>query len=255
MKCKNCAANYKTRELKCPYCGTENLIGKLWKVQRSDAELEYNRAQKEMGKKSSPYIADRILNRIIILTIVIGILIFVGVFLFYFLAEKINEFKAYAKRDEIKQQVITYYENGEYDKINDYIDQYRIDLEEEYFPYVQAALMYNEYNWYLNYKYNYLSMTDEEKMKDNYELEALLRYSVNVYMSDRGSYSDLRESNRELHETYQAEIMSAWIAVLHLTDEEIAYITDEDTFLYSEDYENLANKINERSMNDGSESE
>ena len=41
MKCKNCGAQYKTRELKCPYCNTENIIGKIWQSERSQAEMEY----------------------------------------------------------------------------------------------------------------------------------------------------------------------------------------------------------------------
>ena len=67
MKCKNCAANYKTRELKCPYCGTENLLGRIWQVERTQAELDYANEKKEVKKKIfSPYTADRILNRCLV---------------------------------------------------------------------------------------------------------------------------------------------------------------------------------------------
>ena len=46
MKCKNCSANYKARELKCPYCNTTNLLGHIWLSEKTEAELEYEKAKK-----------------------------------------------------------------------------------------------------------------------------------------------------------------------------------------------------------------
>ena len=70
MKCKNCGAQYKTREVKCPYCNTENLIGKIWQTERTQAELDYEAEKKKLGKiLRSSYMEDRLLTRAILILI------------------------------------------------------------------------------------------------------------------------------------------------------------------------------------------
>lgn len=49
MKCKNCGANYKTRELKCPYCNTENFIGKIWQAERSRRSWTMKMKRNKLG--------------------------------------------------------------------------------------------------------------------------------------------------------------------------------------------------------------
>lgn len=43
MKCKNCGAHYQTEELKCPYCGTENMTGQEWKEELEEAQEALDR--------------------------------------------------------------------------------------------------------------------------------------------------------------------------------------------------------------------
>ena len=62
MTCKNCGGNYRTRELICPYCRTENVLGHLWLAKRKEAEEEYNRTAHTLREKLlSPYVFHRII--------------------------------------------------------------------------------------------------------------------------------------------------------------------------------------------------
>lgn len=252
MKCKNCGANYKTRELECPYCHTENIIGRIWKVKRSEAELDYERARREMGKKSSPYVLDRVLTRAIVIIIAMTILFFIGAVLTFFLAEKAGDAWEQANNAKILEQVKTYYANGQYEEIDEMRRTY--DMEgAEYFPYMQAASLNYKYNSYMENKYEYIEMTEEEKRDDDYAIEYFLRHSRDVVTINMVKYSELDEMNQKLYDEYVLEIQSAWISILKLTEEEISYLSDKEKILYSDDYDSLITKIKERSVGDASE--
>lgn len=66
MQCSNCGSHYRMRDLACPYCGTENALGRLWQKQRTEAELSYEKARVAAGKKWSPYIYDRVVSRVMV---------------------------------------------------------------------------------------------------------------------------------------------------------------------------------------------
>ena len=66
MQCSNCGSHYRMRDLACPYCGTENALGRLWQKQRTEAELSYEKARVAAGKKWSPYIYDRVISRVMV---------------------------------------------------------------------------------------------------------------------------------------------------------------------------------------------
>ena len=90
MKCKNCSANYRARELKCPYCSTTNFLGHIWLAEKTEAELEYERAKQECGGLSR-YVIYRILTRILVIEVVVGVLLFLGVVAYFFLSEVIRD--------------------------------------------------------------------------------------------------------------------------------------------------------------------
>lgn len=250
MKCKSCGANYKTRELRCPYCHTENMVGKLWMVERSEAELQYEQRRKELGKKASPYVIDRIFTRLIVIAVAVFILLccvtIFGIVIYY----KAWDIKRDWNIDKIEKQMEEYYENGEYDRLYAYMSEYEL-IGEEYYEYSQAVLLSYSYNEYLGHKYAYLEMTEEEKWEDDYHLEYALKESVDAYNMDSVAYAEIDERNEELYETYQQEIMSFWKTVLQLTDEEIEKITDKDNYMTSEEKDALIQDIKERSLGDG----
>lgn len=248
MKCKNCGADYKTRELKCPYCQTENIIGKMWMAERSDAELEYERKRREMGKKSSVYVFDRVLTRSIIILILAFVILFAGTFSCLFLSYKIEDALNYINRDKIEARLNEYYTKGEYEKMYAYMHDKDIDGR-DYYGYMQAALLSYYYNEYLNYKYNFLSMTPEKQLKDDYCLEYAIKNSIIVYLLDCGNYENLVSMNAELYEEYQREITSFWVATLELTEEEVEYLSENGKHMSNSELDALVALVKERCIN------
>ena len=245
MKCKNCGANYKTIELKCPYCRTENIIGKLWMAERSEAELEYERQRKAVGKKSSVYVIDRILTRSIWITLFAIVLLFVGMYAYAVIADKVILFVNDVNKDKIEATLKEYYENEEYEQMYNYINEKQLERD-DYYGYVQAGLVNFYYNEYLNSKYAFLSMTPEEQLKDTYQLNYALRNSVMVYWFDLGVYEEVDTMNKELYEKYRKEMLSFWIGTLKLTEEEVRYFTEENKYVYSDYIDALVVKVKER---------
>lgn len=226
MKCKNCGGQYKTRELRCPYCETENLLGKLWSVQRSEAELSYERERKAMGKfLISPYMLNRIMNRCLVTLVVLFVAYWVGAFLFFWISEQVEELSFKWNRDKIEAQMEEYYVAGEYDRLDAYMYEKDVDCT-QYYAYTQATLLHNDYSRYMEYRLFYASLSEEEKAKDTYYLDYALDYSARVYTLDCGIYSELDERNRELYETYQKEIMAYWVGEVELSQEEIDYMKE-----------------------------
>ena len=242
MKCKSCGANYKTRELKCPYCGKANALGRLWKIKRTEAEEEYERARKEAGRKISVYSVDRILSRCIVSVIGLFVLFLIGSFVFFFLQDKIIILRNNIKHDEIESTLREYYDNGDYFELDDYMDKMNLDRT-EYYTYSQAVILYHSYEEYIRAKCIFSEMSPEEKAKDDYYIKTALNKSIDVYTVECGIYSEPASENMDLIESYRQEIMSFWIGSLELTEEEIEYISSEHRYLSQEEEESLTARI------------
>lgn len=245
MKCKSCGANYKTRELMCPYCNTENIIGKLWKAQRTEAELEYERNRRETDKKISPYVVDRVLTRAIVVTVGIFVLIFLGAFLVAYGYEAYVDIRNDMKKDQIQATMKEYYDNGQYELLYRYMSDMEV-MGEEYYGYTQAALMQTDYESYLTYKCRFLDLPLEEKLEDDYYIEYAIRYSAEVYTLDCGIYHELDPMNAKILEERKLEMEAFWRGTLGMPEEDIAYITDEYASFYGEEFDAIVKGVKER---------
>lgn len=221
MKCKKCGGQYKTRELKCPYCDTENFLGKLWSIQRSEEEKSYEN-KKSIIKKylASPFMLNRIANRCLVVWIIFSVILFLGAFLFFWTQEEIEKLKFRWNQNEIEAQMKEYYDAEEYALLDVYMKENVID-ETQYYAYTQAVLLNDYYQRYMEYRLKYDNLSEEEKQEDDYYLDSAVRYSVNVYNFECGYYRELDESNRMLYENYQKEIMAYWVGELLLNSKEI----------------------------------
>lgn len=232
MKCKNCGANYKTRELKCPYCNTENLIGKIWQAERSQAEFDYENEKKKVGKALlSPYMFERMLNRALVVVIGLYIVSFAIIVLVFMLSEPLEKLYFSHNKEEIETQMAEYYNAGEYEKLDLYMEEKYVEPQ-DYYAYTQATLLNFDYNRYMEYRMEFQALPKEEKETDDYYLEYALQNSKAVYNLDCGIYSILDEKNREMYESYQKEIMAYWVGTLKLTEGEIELLTDEESHYY-----------------------
>lgn len=232
MRCKHCGGNYKTRELVCPYCETENIIGKLWHVQRSKAELEYEEARKEAGKRISIYVLDRVLSRILLVCVLAMILSVVGVGVFFAAEEAYYYIYQKTNAKEIEATLKDYYDKGEYDELHQYMQKYQLFDREKRYVYSQAALMEFNYDEFLDGKMVLAQLPSEQLREKEYYVSAVLNYSVKVYRNDVGVYEKIAPENEALLKKRQEEVVAFWRGICKITPQEEAMLCGEEFVSY-----------------------
>ena len=178
MKCKNCGANYMLRELKCPYCGTENAIGRIWHAQRTEAELEYERRRIAEGRKINPYVTTRALSRIIILQILVLIVLSIVSYAF----EEWTYRSSYdtlsgMKTEKLRETVRLLYEAKDYRQMEEMAPElYRRSeyKDKEARLYAAVARAVGSYDDFLVTKMRLENMSKEEMNEDKYLLRSAI---------------------------------------------------------------------------------
>lgn len=244
MRCKNCGANYKTRELKCPYCNTENIVGKLWQSERTQAELDYEKEKGKVGKIIfSPYMYDRLISRAMYVLIILHIVSMAAVFLVALGSYAWQELRFRLNKTEIESQMDEYYTAGEYEKLDAYMEEY--EAISGYKTYSTATAMNWRYNEYVEYRLKFEQLTEEEKLKDDFYLEYAINYSAQAYNYKCDIYGKY-DKNAELKADYQNEIMAYWLGELELTENEITMLTSEEKYSYYEESRLIAQNVKDR---------
>lgn len=245
MKCIHCGANYKTKELECPYCHTPNTKGREWLNERNKAEKKYKREKKNVINKGTPYIASRIVMYIAITMVAFVIIDFLAVVAFFIK----EEFKSgeYVNYKEALKTMEKYYNDEEYLELYFYMSEKDL-FSEEYYVYSQAALLANKYHLYQAKKMSMLKEFEEGVPDDDYYVSYTLSESIGVYKIDVGIYDEEVSENQKIYDMYREEVMSFWVGTLGLTDEEIEFISDKDNYLFYEDEKALTAKIMERGV-------
>ena len=244
MKCKNCGANYKTRELKCPYCNTENVVGKLWQTERMRAEIDYEKEKGKVGKIIfSPYMYDRLISRAMYVLVILHIVSIAAVFLVALGSYGWQELIFRLNKAEIEAQMDEYYTAGEYEKLDAYMEEY--EAISGYKTYSKATAMNWRYDEYLENRLNFQQLSEEEKSKDDYHLKYAIDYSAQVYNYECDIYGKY-DKNAELKADYQKEIMAYWVAELELTEDEITMLTSEEKYSYYDEAQLIAQNVKDR---------
>lgn len=244
MKCKNCGANYKTRELKCPYCNTENVVGKLWQTERTRAEIDYEKEKGKVGKIIfSPYMYDRLISRAMYVLVILHIVSIAAVFLVALGSYGWQELIFRLNKAEIEAQMDEYYTAGEYEKLDAYMEEY--EAISGYKTYSTATAMNWRYDEYLENRLNFQQLSEEEKSKDDYHLKYAIDYSAQVYNYECDIYGKY-DKNAELKADYQKEIMAYWVAELELTEDEITMLTSEEKYSYYDEARLIAQNVKDR---------
>ncbi len=244
MKCNNCGANFQTEELRCPYCGSENIIGEEWERERASSKSLYERMKAEFYNHGIVYTINKLLNKtLIILTIAFIVLLFINIMPGIFEAGTLSLKKALFK-DQIMGQMEEYHASGEWDKLERYMSEYDMFGEENY-VYCQAAIMERDYQEYMCSFMQYIELSEEDQDRYDYYLERAIDSSRDLYRADCGIYDELQSENWTKHKEYQEGVMRFWKASLGLTEEEIQFLIEED-YLYMEDEERYVAIIKER---------
>ena len=246
MKCKSCGANYKTKELKCPYCGRVNALGLIWQKERSEAELEYLNAKDAAHKKIfSLYTLNRLLNRfllIVALLIILEIIFVIGFVSIYFGVYK----PKHKFSDKTVSTMKEYYDNQDYAKLYIFMSDNEL-FSKYYFAYTQAALMYQSFEEYTRYRLNFTIACEKGKLDEvkDYEISSLLDHALELYNHDIGIYDDYDDDNKAIYENYQDKIYTFFIGTLHFTKDEADVFFSND-YIKSDEMEQYVSLIRQR---------
>lgn len=244
MKCVNCGADFQTSDLKCPYCGTQNLIGEEWKKERNFHENRYQRILKELKEYGPFYVINKILN----ISLMIAVAIFVVLTCIYatpsIVKEGSIEIKKRLYKGQINKQLQEYHETGKWDKLLQVMDEYELYGEDNY-TYSQAAIIYRNYQNYLIDKMIFLDFTEEEKEEDDYHLEFAIKNSIKAFDIDSTTYEEIDPENESQLKRYQDEIRCFWENTLGFTEDEIRSLETEEYLSY-EELDELVLKAKER---------
>ena len=224
MQCSNCGSHYRMRDLACPYCGTENALGRLWQKQRTEAELSYEKARVAAGKKWSPYIYDRVVSRVMVVEFLL-ILFTIFVLIVFFSVRSIRgRFSRDMERRlpaaiSVMDEML---DAGEYGRFEAYNEQFEdiLDDTEEYREYYQMEYLAHYYNQFEMCKFDWLSMDDQHRRDDEYILSALLRYPW-LMCSYKDWQHDLQERPRRFIEESRKQFTDFLKAYLNLTETEV----------------------------------
>ena len=240
MNCKNCGGEYRLRDLQCPYCGTENVIGRVWMKQRTEAELEYERKRKEAGRKASRYAYNRGVTRVLVIEILFFVLLIFGMVVYSFV-ESMSP-----GRSKTSEELAALYEEGRYAELYQEIrdDLYRND-DPVISEYVDVCLYARIHDEFVNDKLHFLGLSEQEKKEDDFYLGNSIRYALRMYRLDGGYYRIVEEKHPEMVEQYRREADAYLLGTLGMTREELDDALAVE-YLYSVDMDKVEKKVRER---------
>ncbi|MBR3306871.1 MAG: hypothetical protein IKI75_06430 [Lachnospiraceae bacterium] len=241
MECKNCGASYRLKALRCPYCETENLLGRMLVLKRTETIKRYEEEQKLAKKKYVPYVASKMVNTLIL------------VFALLVLAALFYSTGALMPRDEdgklIDKHAEKLFDAGKYDELYDYLDGRDLFGRVTY-RMAQAALMAHHYEEFLTYRIKYIR--DGAVDEDAAYTALTMHEAMSIYQHHIGMYTEYYEENEPEYEEYNRRIMAFWRGTMMCDDDDIAFLSDPDNWWHSGELQELCEKLNERRRgNDG----
>ena len=234
MKCKNCGADYRTVQMKCPYCGTETRLGRIWFMERSKAEKAYDEARLQRKQKYSPFILNRWLNRGILIATAALVLCFIILFGSFFLAEFIPARRYKAHQQEIEAQLNEALDAGDYRTVREIMQEYDLYGSDHYIA-SQAAFMQYDLQNYLASKYTVIEEIDRDGTTTELHISIALMYARRFQTFSMGNYSLLSERNEPFYNAGSADIRAFLVGYLGMTEEEWTDFCDSDVYPYPED--------------------
>lgn len=222
MKCKNCGAQYRFIQMVCPNCNAENRLGRIWMVQRSQAELEYQKKLNKATMQVNPFVINRVLNRILLVTVVLSLVVAFISAGSYFWRSRENMAPGILEDEQAYMEKL--YDRRDFRKLEDYMTEHNLIGTQNY-KYSQAIVMSYSYQDYIQDKLCFLEMSEEQKQQDSFYLRYAISNSYQVYRCDTGIYEELDPENELLYKEYYDEVQAFWKGILGLEQSEInAYI-------------------------------
>ena len=246
MKCKSCGANYKTKNLTCPYCGETNILGLHWKQEEDAAAENYRKTKMDVLRSAPFYVVDQILNRILL---VMGVLVAI-VFVISKVEEPISEWKNEHKRAQVDvSRMEELYQAGSYQELYEYMVEYCVYNEKEYAKYSQYISMNRAMNDFINERIEFVT-TPQEKFEEysGYgEAYEAIDACYKILRHDWYPYScrEVLPENEELYEQMCLEVNAFLTGELEMTAEEITMLK-EGELIYTDAWDDFYHSIYER---------
>lgn len=222
--CINCGASYSYQEAKCPYCGTVNEIGAEQKYMehlediREDleavAELPEN-VYKEEIKSTGKKVRKHVVRGIIVLAVIAAIWLYLQnrVYDYYSKDQLLWEQENLPKMD-------AWYEAGEYDKIQDFMNTAEYPLYDwEHYDYLES---YRKHQSILYY--HQLLQNSEELLEQDREFAIYDSLSLMHDATFQDSYQHFSEEEKQLIKEYGAEAEQLLVEAFGLTEQQVEEI-------------------------------
>lgn len=244
MKCKSCGADYKMREPECPYCGSENKIGKYWSRQEKTAQRQYEGTKKEIMKSGSLYVVNKMLNAAIGVMLVLIILALVITFIACQVEEGIQKVK---KSKVSEEQLKSLYVEENYEQLYCYMSEYEVLHEDAYAIYAEAAFMYESWEKFVEQRMKF----QEAELDD---IEEYPRYGLiydcmddasTIYRKEWSSrHHDVAAENQAYYDWMCMEADAFLIGELGMTYEEVMSLREIES--YQDEWEVLQRSLYDR---------
>lgn len=245
MKCNHCGANFKTTDLKCPYCGSFNVVAEELNQEKKWYEKIFFNAKEEFRQRGIWITLDKIVNRVLLIIGVLFIVILFVIWLLIMIEGEVSESSYRISQEKHMETMEEYHDADEWYELYQYMNENNIPGE-DFYTYQQAGLLANSYKEYMIHKMCFLDMSEQEKLEDDFYLEYALKNSYKVYTVDMGNYDELDPRNAEHFESYQNEIVCFWKYTLGLTDAEIEELVALDSCPHGEELNELLKEIKSR---------
>lgn len=228
MKCESCGGNYSHSEIKCPYCGKENNIGLKWREQEQTAKTRLERLEQRINQFIPLHILDKVLNGIIIFC---GVAIALTIFLSE--SEMFQDFKNKIKRANADVSVLEeMYQQEDYKGIRDYVYDYELEGEAEFYKYVQLTAMYESREEFREKWLEFVGAPQEEFEEwSKYGLcYETLSSCITILQKDWYGYSEIPEESVEFYEEMCEEVEVFLVGEMELNDEELLIMREIRTY-------------------------
>ncbi len=233
MKCRNCGAHFRARELDCPYCGTPNPKGAMWQRERQAAEAEYDRVSGVVAPALRRQAANRFLNRLLLIEAGIFALFFVILAAVFFMGGVAGKMHYFFHREEVEAELAALYREERFGAL--YARLSELDLVgEAFYEYSQISLLYYDYEDFTGARMEFIALRDGGEEVEEDDVEWLLNRMHDLLSPHIPAYPEFTERNNEYLKRWQADVEQFATAVLGMGEEETAvlrqdYITMEET--------------------------
>ena len=247
MKCENCGAEYRAKELKCPYCGTVNHTGMNWKAEE-DREKSRAEQEKTAALKRTPlFVVNRVANTILVLSLVLLVVFFI-VSAIGIKVEEVTTDQKRRKADFARAK--EYYDAEDFVALDHYLTEYDLYYteDERYDMMCEAALFHQER---LDFEERWMEYEDKrqdtEYLADNFEygpVQYMLEKCQDILQEDSYQYQMEFEENQKYVEELQQQATLFLVSEFHYTEEDIKRLLETES--YDEGFQEIVRDAYER---------